>query len=72
MRPAWTGDRFSARLGRTAFGLALAVCALWPVGYLLGSAWPVLFDGGWLVHFATTSLPRQARTRCRNSTWSRM
>jgi len=62
MRPAWTGDRFAARLGRTAFGLALAVCALWPVGYLLGSAWPVLFDGGWLVHFATTSLPRQART----------
>ncbi len=62
MQPGWPGDRAPARLTRAAFALALAVCALWPAGYLLSAAWPVLFDGGWLVHFASTSLPREART----------
>jgi iron(III) transport system permease protein len=61
LQSGWLGERGGARLTRTAFALALAVCALWPAGYLLSAAWPVLFDGGWLVHFATTSVPRQAR-----------
>src|SRR6185369_12909089 len=47
---------------RLAFALALAGFALWPAGYLLLSALPVLSEGGWLVHFASTSLPHQART----------
>jgi iron(III) transport system permease protein len=51
-----------AGLSRQAFALALAVCALWPAGFLLVSALPVLSEGGWLVHFASTSLPHQART----------
>lgn len=58
----WHADLTGTRLTRAAFALALVACALWPAGYLLGSAWPVLFDGGWLIHFATTSLPHQART----------
>jgi iron(III) transport system permease protein len=51
-----------ADLVRLVFALALAGCALLPAGYLLGAALPVLFDGGWLAHFASTSLPHQART----------
>ena len=46
---------------RMAFVLVLAACALLPSGYLLLAAWPILFDGGWLAHFASTSLPHQAR-----------
>jgi iron(III) transport system permease protein len=58
----WRIDLGAARLTRLAFALALAACALWPAAYLLMSALPVLFDGGWLAHFASTSLPHQART----------
>ena len=47
---------------RLGFALALGLFALWPAGYLLLSALPVLSEGGWLVHFASTSLPHQART----------
>ena len=49
-------------LARLAFAAALAACALLPAGYLLVSALPILFDGGWLAHFVDTSLPHQART----------
>ncbi|MDO9313177.1 MAG: ABC transporter permease subunit [Burkholderiaceae bacterium] len=52
----------TARLARSAFALVLAVCALLPASYLLLAALPVLFDSGWLAHFASTSLPHQART----------
>jgi iron(III) transport system permease protein len=41
--------------------LVLGTLALLPAGYLLLAAWPVLFDGGWLVHFASTGLAHQAR-----------
>lgn len=47
---------------RWAFALALGAAALLPAGYLLLAALPALFDDGWLQHFATTSLPHQART----------
>ena len=50
-----------AGLSRLGFALALAIFALWPAGYLLVSALPVLSEGGWLAHFASTSLPHQAR-----------
>lgn len=40
----------------------LAMAALLPAAYLLVAALPVLSDGGWLAHFASTSLPHQART----------
>lgn len=52
----------ASSLARLAFALALAACALLPAGYLLLTALPILLDGGWLAHFATTSLPHQART----------
>ena len=51
-----------AALGRAALALLLAGCALLPAAYLLAAALPVLFDGGWLLHFVNTSLPHQART----------
>jgi iron(III) transport system permease protein len=47
----------SARLGLTA---ALAVCACLPAAYLLAVALPILAQGGWLAHFASTTLPHQA------------
>lgn len=47
----------SARLGLTA---ALAVCACLPAAYLLAVALPILAQGGWLAHFASTTLPNQA------------
>ena len=50
-----------ARWTRLVWALVLAACALLPAGYLLLAALPVLFDGGWLLHFASTSLPHQAR-----------
>ncbi len=58
----WHADLGLAGLARLAFVLALACFALWPAGFLLVSALPVLSEGGWLVHFASTSLPHQART----------
>lgn len=65
LHAAWAGRlRFeTSRAGwaRLAFMLALAVLALLPASYLLLAAWPILFDGGWLAHFASTSLPHQAR-----------
>ncbi len=51
----------AAELARLALTLGLAACALLPAGYLLVAALPILFDGGWLAHFASTSLPHQAR-----------
>lgn len=51
-----------ADLLRGVFALAMAACALLPAGYLLLAAMPILFDGGWLAHFASTSLPHQARS----------
>ena len=48
-------------LARLTLALSLAACALLPAGYLLLAALPVLFDGGWLLHFASTSLPHQVR-----------
>ncbi len=65
LRTGWAGrlrtDASSADLARAVFALALAGCALLPAGYLLLAAAPILFDGGWLAHFASTSLPHQAR-----------
>jgi iron(III) transport system permease protein len=55
-------DISAAGLARLVFTLVLAGCALLPAGYLLLAALPVLFDGGWLAHFASTTLPHQART----------
>jgi iron(III) transport system permease protein len=52
-------------LPRAALAAALALCALFPAGYLLLAALPVLSEGGWLAHFASTTLPRQAS----NSLW---
>ncbi len=40
----------------------LAMAALLPAASLLVAALPVVSDGGWLAHFASTSLPHQART----------
>ena len=47
---------------RLALGAALAVCAVFPAGYLLLTALPILQQDGWLAHFASTTLPRQAAT----------
>lgn len=52
----------TAGLARLAFTLALAACALLPAGYLLLAALPILSEGGWLAHYAHTSLPHQAWT----------
>nr|MCU0768443.1 hypothetical protein [Burkholderiaceae bacterium] len=41
----------AANLLRGVFALALAICALLPAGYLLLTALPILFEGGWLAHF---------------------
>jgi len=57
----WAGGPGAPALARLALGLGLAACALLPAGYLLFAALPILFDGGWLAHFASTSLPHQAR-----------
>lgn len=57
----WQAGARLVGLSRLAFALVLAGCALWPAGYLLLSALPVLSEGGWLHHFASTSLPHQAR-----------
>ena len=51
----------ASSLARLCLALSLAACALLPAGYLLLAALPILFDGGWLAHFASTSLPHQAR-----------
>ncbi len=47
---------------RLALATALAACAIFPAGYLLWVALPVLSQGGWLAHFASTTLPQQALT----------
>jgi iron(III) transport system permease protein len=57
---ASAGRRLAAGL-RGALGALLAVAALGPAVYLLAQALPVLSDGGWLAHFASTTLPHQAR-----------
>ena len=44
MQLGWHADRSGTGLTRAAFALALAACALWPAGYLLGSAWPGHFN----------------------------
>lgn len=51
-----------AALWRRGGMALLAVLALGPAAYLLLAAWPVLWDGGWLVHFVATTLPHQALT----------
>jgi iron(III) transport system permease protein len=61
MRSASTPSAEPAALARWALTLALAGCALLPAGYLLAAALPVLQEGGWLAHFASTSMPHQAR-----------
>jgi len=53
------------RPGRLAFALALGLLALLPSAYLLATALPILFEGGWLAHFAGTVLPGQAWTSAR-------
>ena len=47
---------------RLAIGAMLAAAALLPTAYLLASAAPLLFEGGWLAHFASSALPHQLRT----------
>ncbi len=63
-RLAATGMAGMNGLALARFGLsaALAVLALLPVAYLLWAALPIVFDGGWLGHFASTILPLQAWT----------
>ncbi len=51
-----------AALARWALAAVLAFCALLPAGYLLATALPILLQGGWLLHFASTTLPGQALT----------
>lgn len=50
---------------RLALTTALALLACLPVAYLLLAALPILTQGGWLAHFAATTLPQQAA----NSLW---
>ncbi len=52
----------AAWLLRCSLALLLVACALLPAGYLLAAALPVLFEGGWMTHFTSTSLPHQAAT----------
>jgi len=52
----------AAWLLRCTLALLLVACALLPAGYLLAAALPVLFEGGWMTHFTSTSLPHQAAT----------
>ena len=59
--PAFTG----AAAPRLALAAALAALAALPAGYLLASALPVLGEGGWLAHLASTTLPRQAANSLR-------
>ena len=51
-----------AALARWVLAALLALCALLPAGYLLATALPILLQGGWLLHFASTTLPGQALT----------
>ncbi len=55
----------TTEVSRAALAAALATCALFCAGYLLVAALPVLSAGGWLAHFASTTLPSQAG----NSLW---
>lgn len=50
---------------RLVLAAALALFAVLPAGYLLASALPVLTEGGWLAHLASTTLPRQAANSLR-------
>ncbi len=52
----------AAWLLRCSLALLLVACALLPAGYLLAAALPVLFEGGRMTHFTSTSLPHQAAT----------
>ena len=52
----------AAWLLRCTLAPLLVACALLPAGYLLAAALPVLFEGGWMTHFTSTSLPHQAAT----------
>jgi iron(III) transport system permease protein len=58
----WGAAVRAPALARAALAAALALCAAFPSAYLLWAALPVLFDGGWLAHFASTTLPVQAAT----------
>lgn len=49
-------------MSRRALAALLAFFAVLPCAYLLIAAAPVLLDGGWLAHFASTTLPHQALT----------
>ena len=49
-----------AEAGRRIVAAALAAAAALPAGYLLLAALPILEQGGWLAHFASTTLPHQA------------
>ena len=55
----------ASNASRTALTAALALCAVFPAGYLLLNALPILSQGGWLAHFASTTLATQAS----NSLW---
>jgi len=50
----------SAEAPRRLLAAALAAGALLPAGYLLLAALPILSQGGWLAHFASTTLPHQS------------
>jgi iron(III) transport system permease protein len=54
-----------AEAPRLALAAALAAFAVLPAGYLLLAALPILTHGGWLAHFADTTLGHQAG----NSLW---
>lgn len=62
--PAWPrAEALSgAALARSSLAAVLALCAIFPSAYLLLAALPVLLDGGWLAHFASTTLPVAALT----------
>ncbi|WP_088280778.1 iron ABC transporter permease [Ideonella sp. A 288] len=49
-----------AAVARVLLAGVLALAAVVPSAYLLWVAAPILLDGGWLVHFASTTLPHQA------------
>ncbi len=63
MRSGWSTRSSSTRgsdAPRLLLAAALAAAACLPAACLLATALPILADGGWLAHFAATTLPHQA------------
>jgi iron(III) transport system permease protein len=59
---AWPAPAWAPVLARRFGAALLALAAVFPSAYLLLAALPIVSDGGWLAHFASTTLPQQALT----------